>query len=199
MRIDGKKLDLFLVFWGPPGAGKTTILEYLYNKVPFSKKGDLVKIEDEKGSTMMFDFAPFVIIPEERGTLSILFHCYTVPGQDAYEERREILLSNVKDVDAFVFVADSQITRIKDNIESYKELKGLCVKVLGKNLEEDIPVVVFLNKRDLPNAIPLDLFKKIMGSKNPIIETVGITGDGVIKGFKVVSQIVLKSILKVLS
>ena len=75
MRIDEKKLDLFLIFWGPSGAGKTTILEYLYNKVPFSKKGDLVKIEDEKGSTMMFDFAPFVIIPEERGCL-----LYTSPS-----------------------------------------------------------------------------------------------------------------------
>ena len=197
MKRENGQIHIFFIFWGPSGAGKTTALEYIYNNVPFLKKGELIKIEDDRGSTMMFDFVPFVILPEdEESKIQVLFHCYTVPGQEQYADRREIVLEQVKFADGFIFVADSQMTRLKDNLESYNELKKLTKKILGKEVGVDIPLVVFINKRDLPNAAPVYLVKKIFDKADDFFETVAPKGIGVIDGFKRISELVLLRLLK---
>lgn len=197
MKKEDSEIHIFFIFWGPSEAGKTTALEYIYNNVPFLKKGELIKIEDEKGSTMMFDFVPFVILPEdEKSKVQVLFHCYTVPGQEQYSDRRAIVLEQVKYADGFIFVADSQMTRIKDNLESYKELKKLTKKILGKEIGKDLPMVVFINKRDLPNAAPVYLIKKIFDHADAFFETVAPRGIGIIEGFKKISELVLLRLLR---
>jgi len=195
LRKEDNKLNIYFVFWGPSGAGKTTSLEYLYKNVPFSKKGELLKIEDANGSTMMFDFIPFVVLPEEEGNINVLFHCYTVPGQDVYEDRRDLLLNELNDVDGIIFVVDSQKKYLSDNIRSFKELKEKLAKYLNKTLGKDVPFIVFLNKRDLPNVLPKDVLAKNFNDAVDYVETVAIRGDGILEGFKKISEFVLKKLL----
>ena len=199
MKREDGKIHVYFIFWGPSRSGKTTALEFLYNNVPFTKKGELVKIEDDTGSTMMFDFVPFVVLPEEQSSTGILFHCYTVPGQEAYADRRELILHEVLDADGFIFVADSQTERIKDNMDSFKELTSLTKKILNKELGSDLPFVVFLNKRDLSNAAPAAVLKKIFPGADNFFETVATTGTGIIEGFKKISELVLLRLLNDLS
>lgn len=195
MKRENSNLNIYFIFWGPAGAGKTTALEYLYKNVPFTKKGDLLKIEDADGSTMMFDFIPFVVLPEQETSLSVQFHCYTVPGQDVYADRRDIVLNELKDADGLIFVADSQITQVNENVRSFKELKEKLKKILNKELGKDIPFIVFLNKRDLKNIVPKELLIKSFDGAIDYIETVATQGKGVLEGFKKISEVVLKNIL----
>ena len=69
---------------------------------------------------------------------------------------------------------------------------------LRQNLEEQgynldkIPYVVQYNKRDLPNAAPLDELRKICNPTNvPDFEAVGTTGVGVFDTLKAVAKLVL--------
>ena len=68
-----------------------------------------------------------------------------------YDASRKLIL---KGVDGVVFVADSQIERMEANIESLENLR-LNLTEQGYDLDK-LPYVVQYNKRDLPNAAPLD-------------------------------------------
>jgi signal recognition particle receptor subunit beta len=98
---------------------------------------------------LFFDFMPL-----ELGTVrgfKTRFHLYTVPGQVYYDASRKLIL---KGVDGVVFVADSQEERMDANIESLYNLEE-NLQTQGYNLM-DIPYVLQLNKRDLPNVVPTE-------------------------------------------
>jgi signal recognition particle receptor subunit beta len=81
-------------------------------------------------------------------------------------------------VDGVVFVADSQIERMEANLESVDNLK-INLREQGYELEK-IPYVVQYNKRDLPNAAPLEEMRKLL---NPMgvgdFEACATVGKGV--------------------
>src|SRR5260370_11732044 len=103
----------------------------------------------EAGGTLLFDFLP-LSVGEIRG-FKTRFHLYTVPGQVFYDASRKLIL---KGVDGVVFVADSQIERTEANVESVENLRTNLGEQ-GYDLD-NIPYVIQYNKRDLPNAAPLD-------------------------------------------
>jgi signal recognition particle receptor subunit beta len=144
-----REINCKIVYYGPGLGGKTTNLEYVYGKVSPSTRGKLISLATETERTLFFDF-----LPVDLGTIRgfrTRFHLYTVPGQVYYNASRKLIL---KGVDGVVFVADSQTDRAEANIESMQNLYD-NMAAYGYDLTR-MPFVVQYNKRDLPNAAPID-------------------------------------------
>ena len=144
-----REINCKIVYYGPGLGGKTTNLEHIHGKVAPDTRGKLISLATETERTLFFDFLP-VDLGEIRG-FRTRFHLYTVPGQVYYNASRKLIL---KGVDGVVFVADSQVDRAEANQESMQNLYDNMTEH-GYDLTR-MPFVVQYNKRDLPNAAPLD-------------------------------------------
>nr|MDJ0852016.1 ADP-ribosylation factor-like protein [Myxococcota bacterium] len=100
----------------------------------------------------------------------------------------------LKGVDGVVFVADSQIERMEANIESWENLK-VNLGEQGYDLDK-VSCVVQYNKRDLPNAAPLEEMQKVLNpdKKFPEFEACATTGEGVFETLKEVARGVLRDL-----
>jgi mutual gliding-motility protein MglA len=177
-----------IVYYGPGLCGKTTNLQYIYNKTSNKSRGEMVSLETESDRTLFFD-----LLPLEVGVIAgfkTRFQLYTVPGQVFYGETRRMVL---KGVDGVVFVADSQRPMREANIESLKDLE--------KNLQDmnvsirSIPLVLQFNKRDLSNLLTKEELEKDLNWNNwPSVESSAVNGMGVFDTLKAISRLTLGSL-----
>ncbi len=180
-----REINVKIVFYGPGLCGKTTNLQYIFDKSSPQQKGKLISLATETDRTLFFDFLP-LDLGAVRG-FKTRFHLYTVPGQVFYDASRKLIL---KGVDGVVFVADSQEARMDANVES---LRNLEVN-LGENGFElkTIPYVLQFNKRDLPSAMLVDDMYRLLNYKGePTFEAVATKGIGVFETLKAVAKQVL--------
>jgi len=190
INYSSREINCKIVYYGPGLCGKTTNLQYIYDKTNPQAKGKMISLATETERTLFFDFLP-LSLGEIRG-FKTRFHLYTVPGQVFYDASRKLIL---KGVDGTVFVADSQIERMEANIESLENLQ-INLKEHGYDLDK-IPYVVQYNKRDLPNAAPLEELQNICNpTKVPEFEAVAVTGQGVFDTLKAVAKLVLQELRK---
>ena len=141
---------------------------------------------------MFFDFLPLEL-GNVRG-FKTRFHLYTVPGQIFYYASRQLIL---KGVDGVVFVADSQRERMDANVESLRSLKE-NLEVKGYSLRS-IPYVLQLNKRNSPDAVPVDQMKaKLRIGTEPVLEAIADSEEGVwvFDTPKAVTKLVLEDLTK---
>src|SRR5258708_19816769 len=136
-----------IVYYGPGLCGKTTNLHHIYSKTSPQSRGEMVSLETETDRTLFFDLLPIDV--GVIGGFKTRLQLYTIPGQVFYNTTRKLVL---KGVDGLVFVADSQIAMQEANAESFFNLRENLAEI-GLKLDE-IPLVIQLNKRDLPNAPP---------------------------------------------
>ena len=185
-----REINCKIVYYGPGLCGKTTNLQWIYEKTNPTTKGKLISLATETERTLFFDFLPL-----ELGTIrgfKTRFHLYTVPGQVFYDASRKLIL---KGVDGVIFVADSQDTRMDANVESIKNLAA-NLKLQGYDLKT-VPYVLQLNKRDLPGAVPVDAMLKALRMKNEdYFEAIAPKGTGVFETLKAVARQVLVSLKK---
>ena len=180
-----REINCKIVYYGAGLGGKTTNLQVIYQKTADQQKGKMISLATETERTLFFDFLP-LSLGEIRG-FKTRFHLYTVPGQVFYDASRKLIL---KGVDGVVFVADSQIERMEANIESLDNLR-LNLTDQGYNLDK-LPYVVQYNKRDLPNAAPLDQLREVLNpTKAPEFEACATSGAGVFDTLKAVAKSVL--------
>lgn len=185
-----REINCKIVYYGPGLCGKTTNLQHIYDSTAQEAKGKLISLATETDRTLFFDFMPL-----ELGTVrgfKTRFHLYTVPGQVYYDASRKLIL---KGVDGVVFVADSQEERMDANIESLYNLEE-NLQTQGYDLMK-IPYVLQLNKRDLPNVVPMeDLAYELRKKDEPVFEAVAATGAGVFETLKGVAKQVLTELRK---
>ena len=216
-----REINCKIVYYGPGLCGKTTNLQYIYERTNPDAKGKMISLATETERTLFFDF-----LPVDLGTIrgfKTRFHLYTVPGQVYYNASRKLIL---KGVDGIVFVADSQIERMEANQEAMQNLYDNMAEY-GYDLTK-MPFVIQYNKRDLPNASPLSELQAALNpgwevadaakqrlSPDPYhagenlveqvptgewieratyFEAVAVTGDGVFDTLKAVSKLVLKTL-----
>ncbi len=183
-----REINCKIVYYGPGLCGKTTNLEYVYNKVNPETRGKMISLATENERTLFFDFLP-VDLGNIRG-FKTRFHLYTVPGQVYYNASRRLIL---KGVDGVVFVADSQAERMDANLASMQNLY--------ENLAEygydprQLPMVIQYNKRDLPTRVPVD---ELSTQLNPggleEFESIATEGEGVFDTLRAVSKQVIKAL-----
>src|SRR5207247_10837886 len=115
---------------------------------------------------------------------------YTGPGQVFYNSTRGMVL---KGADCGVFVCDSEEAMRDANRESLENLR--------QNLEaneidaDEIPMVMQYNKRDLPNALPVEILNERLNPRHvPFYEAVAVKGQGVEETLKGVTATVFRSL-----
>ncbi|GHG39234.1 gliding-motility protein MglA [Deinococcus indicus] len=182
-----REINCKIVYYGPGMSGKTTNLKHVFSKVPGHLRGEMVSLATEDERTLFFDFLPL-----DLGTVQgfkTRFHLYTVPGQVFYNASRKLIL---RGVDGIVFVADSAPNRLRANAESMRNLR--------ENLQEhgidvrDVPIVLQINKRDLPDALPTAMIRSVIDPKGELqlFEAMSDKGVGVFETLKTVSRLVLE-------
>jgi len=180
-----REINCKIVYYGPGLCGKTTNIQFIYDKTGNTAKGKLISLATESERTLFFDFLPI-----ELGTIRgfrTRFHLYTVPGQVFYDASRKLIL---KGVDGIVFVADSQEVRMDANVESIRNLKE-NLKAHGVSIDK-VPYVLQMNKRDLPTAVPVPELERALRIKNePVFEAVASRGTGVFETLKSAVKAVL--------
>jgi len=185
INYSSREINCKIVYYGPGLCGKTTNLQYIYNKTNPEAKGKMISLATETERTLFFDFLP-LSLGEIRG-FKTRFHLYTVPGQVFYDASRKLIL---KGVDGVVFVGDSQLERMEANIESLDNLRTNLAEQ-GYDLDK-LPYVVQYNKRDLPNATTMpELEEALNPTKVPQFEAVATKGVGVFDTLKAVAKLVL--------
>ena len=180
-----REINCKIVYYGPGLGGKTTNLQYIYERTNPQNKGQLISLATETDRTLFFDFLP-LDLGSVRG-FRTRFHLYTVPGQVFYDASRKLIL---KGVDGVIFVADSQEARMDANLEALDNLRH--------NLHENgfelpvIPYALQFNKRDLSGAVAYDEMYRVLNFKGePTFEAVAPKGIGVFETLKAVAKQVL--------
>ena len=188
INYSSREINCKIVYYGPGLCGKTTNLQHIYSKTNPDLKGKMISLATETERTLFFDFLPLAL-GEIRG-FKTRFHLYTVPGQVFYDASRKLIL---KGEDGVVFVADSQIERMEANLES---LDNLHINLGEQGYAVDkIAYVVQYNKRDLPNAAPLDeLTASLNPTGAPQFEACANSGQGVFETLKAVAKGVLSNL-----
>jgi mutual gliding-motility protein MglA len=180
-----REINCKIVYYGAGLGGKTTNLQLIYQKTADQQKGKMISLATETERTLFFDFLP-LDLGSVRG-FKTRIHLYTVPGQVFYDASRKLIL---RGVDGIVFVADSQEQRMDANVEALENLMS-NLKEHGYDFKK-IPYVLQLNKRDLPNILPVDLLSTELRKKNePIVEAVAFQGVGVFETLKEIAKQVL--------
>ncbi len=147
-----------------------------------------MSIATEEERTLYFDFLPLSL-----GTVKGLrtrFHLYTVPGQSFYNASRKLVLQGV---DGVVFVADSQISRLDENVDSYLNLWDNLMEQ-GEDIN-NLGMVLQMNKRDLSAIFSVsDLTELLNHTGSPVVEACALSGVGVFETLKTVcKQVIAKS------
>lgn len=180
-----KEINFKLAYYGTALSGKTTSLKQIYKK---AEGKDLSKITINTGNerTLFFDFVPLFLSKVNGYTTR--FHLYTVPGQVLYDDSRRLIL---KGVDGILFVVDSSVEKMADNLKSLENLKSnLAEEQLSI---EKIPIVFQYNKRDLKNVSNLKALRELINPwKFPDFESVATKGEGVFESFKELAKLVIK-------
>ena len=189
INFSAREINFKIVYYGPGLSGKTTNLKQIYDQVPSESKGEMVSLATEDERTLFFDFLPLDL--GKVNGFKTRFHLYTVPGQVFYNSSRKLIL---RGVDGIVFVADSAPNRLRANAESLRNLR--------ENLQEynlrlaEIPFVIQINKRDLPDAIPADMIQQVLDPQKRVesFEAVASEFQGVFEPLRAVSKLVLEKL-----
>jgi mutual gliding-motility protein MglA len=182
-------IDFKIVYYGPGMAGKTANLHYIHRCLPSANRGNMISLATGDDRTIYFDFLPVSALTV-RG-FQTRFQLYTVPGQVQYNATRRLVL---RGADGLVFVADSQFERLRENVESLRNLET-NLREYESTLDE-IPYVLQYNKRDLPNLAPVAYLEFVLNrraARVPSFEASAIVGEGVFDTLNTVSRMALAS------
>ena len=187
VNYQSREITCKIVYYGPGRSGKTTNLQHVYSQLPEDRKGKMVSLATETDRTLFFDFLPL-----DLGSISgfaTRFQLYTVPGQVYYQATRRLVLQGV---DGVVFVADSQLRQLAENVESLQDLHANLAEL---GLEpRSVPLVMQYNKRDLPDEeiMPVAELERVLNFRDvPSFTASAIDGTGVFETLRAISSRVL--------
>jgi len=188
VNFTAREITCKIVYYGPGRSGKTTNLQYIFGRVPDTRRGRMVSLATQGDRTLFFDFLPI-----DLGSISgfqTKFQLYTVPGQSYYNATRKLVLQGA---DGIVFVADSQARRFDDNLES---LQNLQENLLSQGVDvRSMPIAFQYNKQDLPGELvlkPAELDESLNFRGVPSFGADALHGSGVFETLKGISELVLR-------
>jgi signal recognition particle receptor subunit beta len=134
-----REINAKIVYYGREGAGKRVSLQYLYDRIRPSLRGELKTVPASGDSLLFFDFSPFE--HPVYGGYRIRFHMYSLTGTVTNPAAWKMTL---KGADGVVIVADASPEMVPANRESISQLRGFLA-AYGVGLH-DIPCVLQLNR-----------------------------------------------------
>jgi signal recognition particle receptor subunit beta len=180
-----REIHAKIVFFGPQGAGTSTNLRFIHQKLRTEHRGELKTLGDERGGASSYEFLP-VELGAIRG-FRTSFQMYSIPqGAEHAAVRRKLL----EDVDGVVFVADLRPDHHRATLASLKELEG-HLRSYGRSFNE-IVLVFQYNHRDAvqENAVE-KLHRAIWVEPAAAFEAVAAQGTGVLGTLTTLSKLIL--------
>jgi len=186
--FDTKEINCKIIYFGPAGSGKTENLRSVFNNTSAEVRSGLLELEQPGGATKFFDFLPISLGHVKDFHLKL--HLFTLPTNPLYESVASVIL---KGVDGFVFVADSRVEAMADNVDTMAAARRLLAEE-GYNLA-DMPRVFQYNKRDLPEVVPLDILRHELNPGNaPDHKAVATQSVGTMETLQAMAKLVLRKI-----
>jgi signal recognition particle receptor subunit beta len=186
--FDTKEINCKIIYFGSRGAGKTENLRSLFKSTSAEVKSGLLELDDASGPTRFFDFMPISIGHVKDFHLKL--HLFTLPANPLYESVASVIL---KGVDGFVYVADSRVESMADNVEGLQTARRLLGEE-GYNVP-DLPRVIQYNKRDLQDLVPVEVMRQELNpGGGPDQQAVATQSVGTLETLQAMAQLVLKRI-----
>jgi len=170
-----REIALKVVYYGPALSGKTTNLQSLFQRIDPKVRGRLMTLDTKDDRTLFFDMMP--VFFRSKAGVKVKLKLYTVPGQVMHESTRRIVLQGT---DAVVFVADGRRSEAAPTLSYWRNmLKNLEANGLDP---KDLPIVLQMNKRDLPDTRTDEELQDLMQVVKPqVVPAVAIRGEGVVE------------------
>ncbi len=146
-----RSYQIKIVYWGPGEAGKTTNyhrLKELFENCLISRGFSIATSSDRT----LWNDSVWYQFPFAKLRLKVMVNVTTTTGQERFLTTREYILQNA---DGVVFVGDSHPAKHRENQQSFHELQAFTQK-------NPVPILVLLNKRDIPDAIPVEDFRALL-------------------------------------
>lgn len=173
--FETQEINCKILYGGPKGSGKTANLRSLLQKTSADVKTGVLELGDVPGPTQFFDFLP-ISLGQVNG-FHLKLHLITLPQNSIYETLPGIL---VRGIDGIVFVADSRIESMVDNIEALVAMRRFLSEE-GYSVA-DLPKVLQYNKRDLKDIAPLEVLRQELNpGRDPEIEAVALQNVGTLE------------------
>jgi hypothetical protein len=134
-----REINAKIVYYGREGVGKRVSLQYLYDRIKPSLRGELKVAPASGDSLLFFDFSPFE--QPQFGGYRIRFHMYSLTGTVTNPAAWKMTL---KGADGLVIVADASPKTVAATRASISNLRGF-LNAYGSGLH-DIPCVLQLNQ-----------------------------------------------------
>ncbi len=182
INYSAREINLKIVYYGAIGAGAVENVEYVQRKsepdVP-----RLMRLPRERQTEVHFDFSPPSLIAIR--SFRVRFHL-CAPNPNPFCDLR----LRLKGVDGIVFVADSRVSRMEENIEQLERLEHLLASQgydLGKR-----PLAIQYSHRDSADALPVPVLSTHLNRYGaPDFEANTETGAGVFDTLKAVAKLML--------
>lgn len=185
--VAAREVRFKILYDGPGLSGRTSNLQYVFNRTAPEAKSKMVSEASDAGRTLSFDLLPKTIAAI-RG-MSVRLELVTVPGAVYFDELKRSLC---KDVDGVVFVADSQAERLEANVERWERLAE-DLAIHGVDVET-LPGVRQFNKRDLQSASSVESLDEALAHPHwPHTCAVASRGEGVFDTLKIVARWIRKN------
>jgi signal recognition particle receptor subunit beta len=181
-----KEINCKIVLFGAPGAGKTENLRAVFKGTSRELQAGLLELGTERPSSHFFEFLPVSI--GFVGKFHFKMHLYTLPADGLYETVNSVIL---KGLDGYIFIADSRIDAMPDNIEAVAHMKRLLGEE-GYNVA-DLPRVIQYNKRDCKDIVGLDVLRQELNpTQAPDHEAVATEGKGTLETLQSMTKLVVQ-------
>lgn len=183
---DRAQVNARILFWGISGAGVSSNLRVIHQKLRADHRGELRSVPTRLDPTTSYE-----VLPIELGQVNGLrtqLQVVAVPGGAEHAPTRKQLLDQV---DGVVFVVDARADRLDANLESLAELRA-ALRAYGRTLE-NLPLVVQYNKRDQSDPYVLEaLHRKLALPHAAVFEAVASAGKGVLQTLTTISKRVVR-------
>lgn len=188
-RIDpvARTLAATVVVTGPRQSGKTTLLRTVRRRVPAERRRQ-DGVEEHATLDPLLDWLPL-----DLGSIAgwrVSLDLYAVSGTAPFDHTRRLLLG---DADGLLLVADSQASRLDDNLAAFRALGEELLDREGAT--RDLPQVFCWSKQDLPEELVL-----APGALNATLNYRGapafgadlLAGDGVLESVHALVTLVIR-------
>ncbi|MFZ4765025.1 MAG: GTP-binding protein, partial [Roseimicrobium sp.] len=185
---DRRIVSFKIVYCGTALGGKTTNLQHIHSCLDVATRGELVSLSTAADRTLFFDFLP-VEAPLADG-YTAKFQLYTVPGQIIYNATYQLVMQQA---DGLVFVADSQLDRMTENVQAWENFQANLRR--NEQSLDRTPLVLQYNKRDLPNAAPVEYLEYLLNNgprRHYSFEAAASRGHNVLTTLNAISHEVLQ-------
>jgi mutual gliding-motility protein MglA len=170
--LETKEIHCKILYLGPHSAGKTANLRSIYLETADEANASNLQFVTEE-PTKFFDFLP--VSMGHFQDFHLKMHLFTLPDPTLFPTAASIML---RGIDGFVYVADSDRNAVAANPSTLAEVRNLMI---DEGIQvADLPFVLQYNKRDLPDAMPVEVMSQQLNPSGnyPAVEAIASEGKG---------------------